>query len=96
MAVDSTSLIGEHDPARERKSLDAGLPGPAQGSASALQSTTTPVAMTLSQTSLGITVTPPEVWKHIINDARHQGDRPAELELVVVQSILQWIRWFCD
>lgn len=62
MAVHGTSLVGEHDdPARNRKLLDAGLLSPAQGSASALQSNTTPVAMTLSQTSRGITVTPPEV-----------------------------------
>lgn len=62
MAVDVTSLAGEHDDsASKRRLLDAGLLGPAQGSAGPLQSNTMPVAMTLSQTSRGITVTPPEV-----------------------------------
>lgn len=62
MAMDGTSLANEHDdPATKRKSLDTGLLGPAQGSASTLQSNTTPVAMTLSQPTRGITVTPPEV-----------------------------------
>lgn len=49
------------DPGKARNVVETGLVGPAQGSADVLQSGMKPVAMTLSHTSQGIVVTPPEV-----------------------------------